>query len=106
VTPSIQQARRGSLLVGSINRLDGHRQRGDDWEKLESWRINEVLLPNRKKMVEAALSYDVLKWRVDVPIAWCAKIKDLQFQERVDSYFSDRREWAARTIVIMQHRKD
>ena len=50
--------------------------------------FDDVLLPNLKKLVEAGLSYDEVKRLVKIPSTWGAKIKGVQFEERVSAYFS------------------
>jgi len=50
--------------------------------------FDDVFLPNLKKLVEAGLSYDKVKSVVKIPSTWGAKIKGVQFEERVSAYFS------------------
>src|SRR5208283_3182706 len=50
--------------------------------------FDDVFLPNLKKLVEAGLSYDKVKSVVKIPSTWGAKIKGVQFEQRVSVYFS------------------
>ncbi len=50
--------------------------------------LDEVFLPNLKKLVEAGLSYDKVKSVVRIPSTWGAKINGEQFEQRVSAYFS------------------
>jgi len=50
--------------------------------------FDDVFLPNLKKLVEAGLSYDEVKRLVKTPSTWGAKIKGMQFEQRVSAYFS------------------
>ena len=50
--------------------------------------FNDVFLPSLKNLVEAGLSYDKVKSVVKIPSTWGAKIKGVQFEERVSAYFS------------------
>jgi hypothetical protein len=50
--------------------------------------FDDVFLPNLKKLVEAGLSYDEVKNVVKIPSTWGAKIKGVQFEDRVSAFFS------------------
>src|SRR5271157_487598 len=50
--------------------------------------FDDVFLPNLQKLVEAGLSYDEVKRLVKIPSTWGAKIKGVQFEERVNAHFS------------------
>jgi hypothetical protein len=50
--------------------------------------LDDVFLPDLKKLVEAGLSYNEVKRVVKIPTTWGAKITGEQFEDRANAYFS------------------